>query len=60
MTQLTTDEVPAPDIVRCAYAELVVSEDFIDAEMAVTIGADGFSYLRAGDVDNGFKVGNRL
>jgi catechol 2,3-dioxygenase len=29
-------------------------------EMAVTIGADGFSYTRKGDTDEGFKLGNQL
>ena len=30
------------------------------SEMAVTIGADGFSYTRKDDVDEGFKLGNQL
>ncbi|MFC6354691.1 3,4-dihydroxyphenylacetate 2,3-dioxygenase [Luethyella okanaganae] len=30
------------------------------SEMAVTIGADGFSYTRKGDSDHGFKLGNTL
>ncbi len=30
------------------------------SEMAVTIGADGFSYTREGDVEKGFKLGNQL
>jgi catechol 2,3-dioxygenase len=30
------------------------------SEAAVTIGADGFSYTRAGDTDEGFKLGNQL
>ena len=30
------------------------------SEMAVTVGADGFSYTREGDVDTGFKLGNTL
>jgi catechol 2,3-dioxygenase len=29
-------------------------------EMAVTVGADGFSYTREGDVEKGFKLGNTL
>ena len=31
-----------------------------DSEMAVTIGADGFSYTRDGDEQKGFKLGNTL
>ena len=31
-----------------------------DSEMAVTIGADGFSYTRDEDGDKGFKLGNTL
>jgi len=30
------------------------------SEMAVTVGADGFSYTREGDVEKGFKLGNTL
>ncbi|PFG30755.1 3,4-dihydroxyphenylacetate 2,3-dioxygenase [Paramicrobacterium agarici] len=30
------------------------------SEMAVTIGADGFSYTRKGDDEKGFKLGNTL
>jgi 3,4-dihydroxyphenylacetate 2,3-dioxygenase len=30
------------------------------SEMAVTIGADGFSYTRKGDVNEGFKLGTSL
>jgi catechol 2,3-dioxygenase len=30
------------------------------SEAAVTIGADGFSYTRKDDVDQGFKLGNQL
>lgn len=30
------------------------------SEMAVTVGADGFSYTREGDVEKGFKLGNQL
>lgn len=30
------------------------------SELAVTIGADGFSYTRKGDVEQGFKLGNTL
>ncbi|SEB96336.1 3,4-dihydroxyphenylacetate 2,3-dioxygenase [Paramicrobacterium humi] len=30
------------------------------SEMAVTIGADGFSYTRKGDTEAGFKLGNTL
>jgi catechol 2,3-dioxygenase len=30
------------------------------SEMAVTIGADGFSYTREGDTEKGFKVGNTV
>ncbi len=30
------------------------------SEMAVTVGADGFSYTREGDVDTGFKLGDTL
>ncbi|GAA4617034.1 3,4-dihydroxyphenylacetate 2,3-dioxygenase [Saccharopolyspora hordei] len=30
------------------------------SEMAVTIGADGFSYTRKDDTDAGFKIGNSL
>jgi len=37
---------------------LVTRED--KSEMAVTIGADGFSYTRAGDEEKGFKLGNQL
>ncbi|WP_226874592.1 hypothetical protein [Microbispora sitophila] len=29
-------------------------------EMAVTVGADGFSYTRVGDVERGFKLGEQL
>ncbi len=31
-----------------------------DSEMEVTIGADGFSYTRKGDEEQGFKLGNTL
>ena len=31
-----------------------------DSEMAVTIGADGFSYTRKGDTVKGFKVGGQV
>ncbi|WP_437582469.1 3,4-dihydroxyphenylacetate 2,3-dioxygenase [Paramicrobacterium sp. CJ85] len=30
------------------------------SEMAVTVGADGFSYTRKGDEEKGFKLGNTL
>ena len=30
------------------------------SEMAVTVGADGFSYTREGDTEKGFKLGNQL
>ncbi|WP_218671373.1 hypothetical protein [Microbispora sp. GKU 823] len=30
------------------------------SEMAVTVGADGFSYTRGGDVEHGFKLGEQL
>jgi len=30
------------------------------SEAAVTVGADGFSYTRKGDVDAGFKLGEQL
>ncbi|MGD8166353.1 3,4-dihydroxyphenylacetate 2,3-dioxygenase [Herbiconiux sp. P16] len=30
------------------------------SELAVTVGADGFSYTRAGDTDQGFKLGSSL
>ncbi|MEV0969988.1 3,4-dihydroxyphenylacetate 2,3-dioxygenase [Microtetraspora glauca] len=30
------------------------------SEMAVTVGADGFSYTRVGDVERGFKLGEQL
>ena len=30
------------------------------SEMAVTVGADGFSYTREGDVAQGFKLGDTL
>ncbi|TFB60281.1 3,4-dihydroxyphenylacetate 2,3-dioxygenase [Cryobacterium sp. TMT2-17-1] len=30
------------------------------SEMAVTVGADGFSYTRKNDVEHGFKLGNTL
>ncbi|GLY28980.1 3,4-dihydroxyphenylacetate 2,3-dioxygenase [Kineosporia sp. NBRC 101731] len=30
------------------------------SEMAVTVGADGFSYTRDGDTDQGFKLGHQL
>ena len=30
------------------------------SEMAVTIGADGFSYTREGDTEKGFKLGETL
>lgn len=30
------------------------------SEMAVTVGADGFSYTREGDTDRGFKLGHQL
>lgn len=30
------------------------------SEMAVTVGADGFSYTRAGDTEAGFKLGHSL
>ena len=30
------------------------------SEMAVTVGADGFSYTREGDTERGFKLGNQL
>ena len=30
------------------------------SEMAVTIGADGFSYTRSGDTESGFKLGHQL
>lgn len=30
------------------------------SEAAVTIGADGFSYTRAGDTTEGFKLGNQV
>jgi 3,4-dihydroxyphenylacetate 2,3-dioxygenase len=30
------------------------------SELAVTVGADGFSYTRKGDTDEGFKLGNQL
>ena len=31
-----------------------------DSEMAVTIGADGFSYTRDDEGEKGFKLGNTL
>ncbi len=31
-----------------------------DSEMAVTIGADGFSYTRKGDDEHGFKLGSQV
>ncbi len=37
-----------------------VSERSEPSEMAVTIGADGFSYTRKGDVEQGFKLGSAL
>ena len=37
----------------------VVARD-APSEMAVTIGADGFSYTRAGDTEAGFKLGHSL
>ncbi len=46
---LDLDGVPKP---------LVARTD--DSEMAVTIGADGFSYTRKGDEAHGFKLGNTL
>jgi catechol 2,3-dioxygenase len=30
------------------------------SEQAVTVGADGFSYTRKGDTDEGFKLGNQV
>jgi catechol 2,3-dioxygenase len=30
------------------------------SEQAVTVGADGFSYTRKGDADEGFKLGNQV
>ena len=30
------------------------------SEQAVTVGADGFSYTRKGDVEEGFKLGNQV
>jgi len=30
------------------------------SEMAVTVGADGFSYTRKDDEDKGFKLGTSL
>lgn len=37
-----------------------VTERAEPSEAAVTIGADGFSYTRAGDTDRGFKLGNQV
>jgi catechol 2,3-dioxygenase len=37
---------------------IVVREE--PSEMAVTVGADGFSYTREGDVTKGFKLGDTL
>jgi catechol 2,3-dioxygenase len=37
---------------------IVVREE--PSEMAVTVGADGFSYTREGDVSKGFKLGDTL
>lgn len=31
-----------------------------NSEMAVTIGADGFSYTRKGDTEHGFKIGGQV
>ena len=30
------------------------------SELAVTVGADGFSYTREGDTEHGFKLGHQL
>ncbi len=46
---LDLDGQPQPVIERSA-----------PSEMAVTIGADGFSYTREGDTEKGFKLGNTL
>lgn len=46
---LDLDGQPQPVIERSA-----------PSEMAVTIGADGFSYTREGDTKKGFKLGNTL
>lgn len=37
-----------------------VTERSEPSEMAVTIGADGFSYTRKDDVLEGFRLGNSL
>ncbi|MFB9950619.1 3,4-dihydroxyphenylacetate 2,3-dioxygenase [Rhizobium puerariae] len=37
-----------------------VTERSDRSEMAATIGADGFSYTRKGDAEQGFKLGNSL
>ncbi len=39
---------------------VAVAEREEPSEMAVTIGADGFSYTREGDTEQGFKLGNQL
>jgi 3,4-dihydroxyphenylacetate 2,3-dioxygenase len=39
---------------------MAIEERIERSEAAVTIGADGFSYTRKGDVDEGFKLGNQL
>ena len=39
---------------------VVVAERDEPSEMAVTIGADGFSYTRQGDTETGFKLGGQL
>ena len=40
-------------------AEPLVERDE-PSEQAVTVGADGFSYTRKGDTDEGFKLGNQV
>lgn len=39
---------------------VAVAEREEPSEMAVTIGADGFSYTREGDTEQGFKLGTQL
>ncbi|GIH66612.1 hypothetical protein [Microbispora siamensis] len=41
----------------------IASAEDVDAAVravAVTVGADGFSYTRLGDVEHGFKLGEQL